>query len=121
MFINTSGHGGPEWVLSSPGVAGKIREIAEEAGFEVYGVTADRSNLPSSYHVSTSEGVIDVNLTFGPADELEKVIRDLFLLSGPPAVIDAVDVKEEPVDMEFVPSPDFDNPAAPAMTKGKKA
>lgn len=78
LIVNTSGLPGPEWVLSAPGIAGKIREIAEEFGVTVLDVVAGHSNLPTQFYVSTDEGVGIIQIRVTDAREVEEEIRKHF-------------------------------------------
>lgn len=75
-YINTSGHRGPEWVLSSYGIVERVKELLGGI-VEVYGVSTSQSNIPMTVEISTSEGVFSLRLQELDAGRVEQQIRDL--------------------------------------------
>ena len=74
LFVNTSGRSDPEWVLSSAGIVERIRDMAKAAGLAVADVTADHSNLPALFHLTTTAEILDIRLGVGEADDVEAAI-----------------------------------------------
>src|SRR5678809_847686 len=88
----------PDWVLTSVGVSQRITDIAtNEFHLAVYGVVPGHSNLPATFHVSTSDGVSDLNIRSTTAVEVEAEIRAHFQ-----GKLD--DAADKPVDPDTTPS-----------------
>lgn len=124
-YINTSGEGGPEWVLSSLGIIDRIREILDESGsVEVYGINPSRSNLPATFDVSTSEGVLTVRLSVGSSSDVENQIRKSlkpYLSKEVSVLSEDTEVSEEPEEsVEFIPSPKLEEIIEEASEDPKK-
>jgi len=119
VFVNTSGQSGPEWVLSAMGVSQKIREIGEELGVEVLDVTTGHQNLPTTFTVSTNQGVGTLHIGSTDAESIEKEIRAHFkgdatdkldvpvIEETKPENLPKESKKAEDSDVEFIPAPTF--------------
>lgn len=131
-YVNTSGHEGPEWVLSSVGIVEKITQLLEGTGsIEVYGVNTSRSNIPMAVEVSSSRGLDTLTFKEMDAEVVGKQIREHFGLNSlqseeeldVPSVLEVKDSderdsispnvesfssrdeKSEVPDVQFIPSP----------------
>lgn len=78
----TETYGLPEdeqWILTASGLSTKIREVAkDEFGVTVLDVSTGHANLPTTFHVSTDEGVGDLNIRSTTAPEVLEEIRAHF-------------------------------------------
>lgn len=101
-YVNTSGHTGPEWVLSSVGVTERLMEVAREAGVEVYSVVFHHSNLPSSATISSERGLETISISETVADRVEAQIREFFGLKSDQNVEVEVLSSEPPPDPEVL-------------------
>lgn len=126
-YINTSGHSGPEWILSNFGIGEHLREVLGDAGVEVFGITFTHSNVPTTAEVSTLDGIVKVPFKDLDAEKSDRLIRESFNLDESLKSELVTSAPSEPTslpeqtEVEFVPSEKFVEQVEEAVEAEEKA